>query len=319
MSISFSGFGGFIPSHRRSHRQTAFPLLALPFELRLEVYRHVFRIYPALDARLSPIETSPDTSAEIPRNRDYRTILARHDQTDIENAIKFKTKKKYTTILTPPSLSLSLPSTFDLYPIARSIKFSDPPNTLLALLLTNRQIHHEASKVFYSETFFDLPYGIERTAAFLRAIGPVKRGYIRSIGFEFTSQELYGVEGGSNAKAMRMIVEDHLKEIRRLAVIEIVMSAYRGLYLDAGAAASRNRDGDDGTSAAEGTTTTSVRPRAFSGLEYLQALKGLRELRVFGSVMELLVYEEDKEWFRVFGEENGVKVVFCGGRVHPPM
>ncbi|KAJ0422705.1 hypothetical protein BJY00DRAFT_64911 [Aspergillus carlsbadensis] len=309
MSITFSGFGGFIPSHRRSH-QPPFRLLALPFELRLEIYRHVFRIYPALDVRLSPIETSPDTSNVITRTRDYNNILARHDRADIENAIKFRTGKKYTTTLTPPSRSLSPSSTFDLYPSVHSIRFSDSPNTLLALLLTNRQIHAEASKVFYSETFLDLPYGIERTAAFLRAIGPVKTRYIRSLGFEFTSEELFGREGGSNAKAMRMLVRDYLRGVRRLEVIEIFISAYSGIYLDAGRATSGNGDGDDdSTSGAEGTTTT-VRPRVFSGLEHLKALKCLRELRVVGRERELMVYEEDKEWFRVFGEENGVKVVF---------
>ncbi|KAL3483815.1 hypothetical protein BJX62DRAFT_219534 [Aspergillus germanicus] len=302
MSITFSDFSGFIPSHRRYHRRTPFPLLALPFELRLEVYRHVFRIYPALDARLSPTETSLDTSTVITRSRDYNTILARHDQTDIQNAIK--PKKLYITILTPPSALQTLSSSFNLYPIAHSIKFSDSPNMLLALLLTNRQIHDEASKVFYSETFFDLPYGIEGTAAFLRAIGPVKRRYIRSLAFEFTSEELFKREGGSNSKAMRMIVRDYLGEIRRLEAIEIVISAYRGIYLDAGAAAPGNRDSDDSTSGAE------VRPRVFSGLEHLKALRCLRELRVVGRRKELLVYEEDKEWFRLFGEENGVKVVF---------
>jgi hypothetical protein len=180
---------------------------------------------------------------------------------------------------------------------------------LLGLLLTNRQIHDEASKVFYSETFFDLPDGIEGMAAFFRAIGPVKRRYIRSLAFEFESQELYKVGGGSNAQAMRMIVRDHLKEIRRLEVIELVISAYDGIYLDSRGAAPRDTDDLDGTSGAEGTTPT-VRPRALSGLEHLQALKGLRELRVVGRVRDLLVYEEDREWFRVFGEREGVKVVF---------
>jgi hypothetical protein len=306
MSITFSDFSDFIPSHRL-HRQTPFPLLALPFELRLEVYRHVFRIYPALDARLSPTETSLDTSTVITRSRDYNTILARHDQTDIQNAIK--PKKSYITILTPPSSLQSRSSSFKLYPIAHSIKFADAPNMLLSLLLTNRQVHDEASKVFYSETFFDLPDGIEGTAAFLRAIGPVKRGYIRSLAFEFESQELYKVGGGSNAKAMRMIVRDYFTEIKRLEVIELVISAYDGIYLDARGPAPGNTDDHDGTSGAEGITPT-VRPRAFSGLEHLQALKGLRELRVVGRVRELLVHEEDREWFRVFGEREGVRVVF---------
>ncbi|KAL2867257.1 uncharacterized protein BJX67DRAFT_108851 [Aspergillus lucknowensis] len=236
---------------------TAYPLLGSYIDL----YRGAIQIFTQPDTKMSSLLSLP---LEL-RHQIYRHVFS---------------------LPTSQSPSPHGPHTKDSIPP----EFTTMPNTFLALLSVNRQIHAEAMPLLFAESFFKLDIDIPAITRFLRGIGPRRRKYIRCLGFHFTSKALHELH--TNVPNMQILVQECLVYCERIELLELVVPTRmdEGYLLAWGSAAFIRPAG------------VPSYPKVFLGVEQLEALDSVGELRIVGDLDELLVCEEDRAWFRAFGE-----------------
>ncbi|KAL3451081.1 hypothetical protein BJX65DRAFT_304488 [Aspergillus insuetus] len=171
-----------LPSNIAAHNiSSTFPSFALPPELREEVYRHLFWIYP-------------DHRCHIIRSPPGRGVLSR-------NAFGIN-KRSYSS---PKDDAPYKPRESGSPTLTKQIVHLESARDFLAILHANMMVYEEAVRILYSETFFVAYDDMCEMTLFLKKIGPRRRKLIRRLGFPFASPAVkvvyvlwagFGVVGG---------------------------------------------------------------------------------------------------------------------------
>ncbi|KAL3489617.1 hypothetical protein BJX62DRAFT_238883 [Aspergillus germanicus] len=172
----------------------AFPFFALPPELREEVYRHIFWIYP--DHRCHIIRSPPGWG-----------VLSR-------NTFEIN-KRSYSK---PKDDATYRPREPGIPTLTKQRVHLESARDFLAILHANKTVYEEAVRIFYSETFFVAYDDMCEMTLFLKRIGPRRRKLIRKLAIPFSSPAVKGGIGGS--PKLEPLV-DQLLHSTHIEIIEI--------------------------------------------------------------------------------------------------
>lgn len=250
-----------MPRHSFDIISLTFPFLALPFELRLEIYRHAFFIYPLARTKSTHALLVPDTG-------------------DFTKSFKIKSFEilSYYKPSIVRSYRVEWPRYLPSGEQQRRGEHRYSCQSLLSLLLVSRAVYEEAMPLFYSETFFILGFDIWHAVCFLRGIGAARRKHVRHLSVEYFDAGIMQSVGG--APVMRKLV-DQLVDAERVVTLEITLS-----FLSEGCLLKNIRQHPSHLSSSSGL-------ESFLGFEQLDRLKLLGLLRLVGRWMAVLGTHED--------------------------
>ncbi|GFF72771.1 hypothetical protein IFM53868_00903 [Aspergillus udagawae] len=139
--------------------------LRLPCELRLEIYRRLFFIYPHARTRVSEFKLSERT--ETPPCKAFEVYI-------------HPTKAHASVHRAAPNEYRSQEDQRRLH------EYRYTPQEFLAILSVCKVVYKEAMPLFYSETFFCFPKNgrLGLPTSFLCNIGPRREQYVRRLSFE---------------------------------------------------------------------------------------------------------------------------------------
>ncbi|KAL3464649.1 hypothetical protein BJX64DRAFT_286140 [Aspergillus heterothallicus] len=245
----------------------SFPFLALPPELREEVYRHIFWIYPG--HRCHIIRPLPGWGV---LSRNTFQIFKYHPNTsgDTPQSLEAKSteSEKHSTHL------------------ARARDF-------LAILQANSLVFEEAVRIFYTESFFVADKEMSELVTFFKRIGPRRRRFIRRVGVSFSSPAIkQGLGGYSTIRS----IMDLLADSRFIETIELRVSgpaAERDLVRSISRAMANTKKPINKA----GQTSIEYEPVVFSGIQHVCRLGFLGTLVLICRKEILMGYSRDAEWF----------------------
>lgn len=246
---------------RRSSKDVpfSFPFLALPSELRLEIYRHAFSIYPS-------IRVKPTHAALVPEAKYTKKFeVSSHSNPPTSHDYRDRTG----SFLSDEEQQ-------------RRGEYRYPCQSFLSLLLVSRTVYEEAMPLFYSETLFVVPSDLWPAVCFLKGIGARRRKHIRRLSVEFWSSWMSQNVGGG--RDMQKLI-NQLVDAERVDTLEIVLPKISEHEILA----------DDirlqsGTSSCRSPSSCL---ETYLGFKYLNRLKSLRSLRLVGRWMALPFNRED--------------------------
>jgi hypothetical protein len=163
--------------------QPTSPFLALPTEIRLQIYGHLLTPGPSSNPQKS-------RNAIIPTTEYADTVLG--TALDLPNALHIRIidpqHTKNTNLATHTltnlrrSKCLIRADRFRARTVQTTYTASNNPGIEAAILATCRQVHAEASQVLYSGYVFDFGTHVEAVGAFLVDLTAVARGFVRAVG-----------------------------------------------------------------------------------------------------------------------------------------
>ncbi|PGG99033.1 hypothetical protein AJ80_09423 [Polytolypa hystricis UAMH7299] len=261
----------------------SFPFLKLPLELREQVYRHLFWIYPGYRCHLGHAYLTPNRDEEKHTTKVYE--VSKHPENP--------TEKDYSR------------RSYHYEPAAEIVKrgiYRETCDVFLAIFHANKAVYAEAMRVFYGETFFIASMELWDAIRFLTPIGAHRRKLLRHLSFEFWGSYVAQECGGW--VEMRDIA-NLLVDSDRMETIEI-----RAIGISV--------ELDMLESARCAGTRTEYQPVVFSGLHEFCRLKFLGTLRLVADKSRLMSnYPQDLEWLRKLeereweGTERKTRVLWC--------
>ncbi|GFF29300.1 hypothetical protein IFM58399_02231 [Aspergillus lentulus] len=140
-------------------------LFQIPCELRLEIYRRVFFIYPHARTRVSEFRLSENT--ETPPCKAFEVYI-------------HPAKPHASVYRGAPNEYRSQEDQHRLH------EYRYTPQEFLAILSVSKDVYKEAMPLFYSETFFCFPKNgrLGLPTSFLCNIGPRREQFVRRLSFE---------------------------------------------------------------------------------------------------------------------------------------
>ncbi|KAB8248135.1 hypothetical protein BDV35DRAFT_174304 [Aspergillus flavus] len=269
----------------------SFPLLKLPTELRLDIYRHLFGISPTtrlflglINSPLHPNErANPLHIFEIcyfPLSHPHMT----HYQTNTGYQVEWAQHQIYSR------------------------------SRFLAILVTCKKVYSEAMPLFYSESFFAISANINTAVSWLAGIGAQRRRHIRRLSVHFDSipplrPRMNWNEIQDSMEAMSGILMD----VDRIDVLELlIVDKQHEHYLACMAARIHLKIPWYNVLREPG------KPLLLHGIEQLERLPRLGCLRIVGHMGLLLRFSEDRAYLEGFakgkkpaglGDENEHKPV----------